>query len=461
MAQTVHQSRKRVSFSNAFFLYAGSVLVSSLLFSFLLFFVHRLAGTDDVVFPEQIAPYESIQAWTAYRYAHWSGRIFPEIFVYIFSTAPLILWKLATFLVYVTTSFSLYALYKLWPPTVSRRRDLTIFTVVLCFPFVLNPGVLFHSTFWVTGSMNYFWVTPFLLTGFYPLAYFAIHKHMPSLAITVLALVCAIIAASSQEQAGAVLVAASFIFSLSSLLAKKVRKAMLYPLVFCSIILIAFLVQFLAPGNYVRIEAEVARWLPDLHSLSLGERALHSLRWTFDALINHIGILLASLCITLLALFIRKPTKDRSDTVFMVMLGGICAILLIKGFGTIHVLYEFYPTWKPALPSALASFILIPWSLALLIVAAAPSILYRSSRGYLISLLILACFGATLIVTFSPTVYISGLRTLFMPSLLLFIATLLGISELLAGYTSRLIVIASTAAIVAVNYFLLLFVFLK
>lgn len=450
-------------FSRRFLLYAVIVLGGAVFFSFLLFFVQRLAGTDDVIFPVQIAPYESVYDWVYYRYTNWSGRIFPEAFVYIFSTAPLILWKLATLLAYLATSFSLYAFYRLWRPLAHSKEKIAIIIVALGFPFLFDPGVLFHSSFWVTGSMNYFWIAPFVLIGLYPLMYFAVHNRAPSLILTIPALICASIGASSQEQGGAVMAAAALIITSYSLWNQraKLKLRTLYPLLFCTVILTAFLVQFLAPGNYVRIEAEIARWLPDLHSLSTGERIIHSLRWSLDAVINHMGLLLSGVSIALLALFIRKSQSDWLDKVFIVLLCGICAVLLIKGFGTIDVLYEFYPTWKPILPNALASFILIPWSLLLIVVAAAPSILYRNPRGYLISLLILACLASTLIVTLSPTVYISGPRTLFMPSLLLFLAASLLTYELVISRKSRFVIMTSILTIAAVNYFLVLFAFLR
>lgn len=463
MTSMVRKALRDVFSSRHFLLYAAILFVGAILFSFLLFFVQRLAGTDDVIFPIQIAPYDTVRDWISYRYTNWSGRIFPEVFVYIFSTAPLIIWKILTLLAYIVTSFSFYALYKLWRPAAHHKEKAAILIVALGFPFLLDPGVLFHSSFWVTGSMNYFWIAPFVLVGLYPLVHFASRNHAPSPIITLLGLSCAAIGASSQEQGGAVMVAVSLTLTIYVLWRNgiKQKKTILYLLLFFAVILAGFLVQFLAPGNYVRIEAEIARWLPDLHSLSIGERAVHSLRWTLDAIINHMGILLSGACIALLALFIRKTTTDWLDKVFMLLLCAICAVLLIKGFGTIDVLYEFYPTWKPVLPNALASFILIPWSLLLLLVAIAPSILYRNPRGYLISLLILACFAATLIVTLSPTVYISGPRTLFMPSLLLFLAASLLTYELVISRKSRFVIITGVLAIAAVNYFLVLFAFLK
>ena len=462
MAPVLRKVKNTLSSKYLLFL-AGVFLIGSILFSFLLFFVQRLAGTDDVIFPEQIAPYDTVRDWIVYRYTNWSGRIFPEVFVYIFSTAPLIQWKLLTLLAYLVTSFSLYAFYRLWRPDALDKERLAVIIIALGFPFLLDPGVLFHSSFWVTGSMNYFWIAPFVLIGLYPVAHFAVRNKAPTFWITLPGLIAAAIGASSQEQGGAVMTAAALILTIYSLWINraKLTKSFLYPLLFCVIILSAFLVQFLAPGNYVRIEAEIARWLPDLHSLSLGERIIHSLRWTLDAVINHMGILLAGVSAALLTLFIRKTNGDWLDKAFTFLLCGICTVLLIKGFGTINVLYEFYPTWKPVLPNSLASFILIPWTLLLLVIAIAPSVLYRNPRGYLVSLIIFACFAATLIVTLSPTVYISGPRTLFMPSLLLFLAASLLAYELLTNRKNRLIIIAGTLTVIIINYFLVLFAFLK
>ncbi|MDB5161609.1 MAG: hypothetical protein JWM52_117, partial [Candidatus Saccharibacteria bacterium] len=67
----------------------GIYLLGIALFSILIHTVVRIAGSDDVVFQKQISPYATVFDWVNYRYHSWSGRIFAESFVYIFSPLPI------------------------------------------------------------------------------------------------------------------------------------------------------------------------------------------------------------------------------------------------------------------------------------------------------------------------------------------------------------------------------------
>lgn len=445
-------------------LLASILLAAVIFFGVLIMFVHRLSGTDDTVFPLQTAPYSSVFDWVDYRYHNWSGRLFAEAFVYLFSQVPTIFWKIVTLALYGLMGLTLYLYYRLFGNHSDNQRKYIMLTTAMALPFLIDPGVIFHSTFWITGSMNYFWIAAFGIIGFYPLAYLAVKHTTPKWYITLISSLSAIIAASSQEQIGAIMTLASAVFATYIIFTiwKHTKKIPLYPIIFFVIIAFCFSIQALAPGNSIRIEAEIIRWLPDFRAASLLERATYSVRWVLDALINHMGILLLGIWGILITLFTRKTKKDWLDYTFMLILSIAGTLLLIKGFGDIHVLYEFYPSWKPHIPSVLSSFIIIPWIVIVSLTLIAPSILYRQARGYLITLLMLAAVAATIIVTLSPTVYISGLRTLFMPSITLALTFFLLLSTLLNTYVkSRLIIMGSVLTIAAVNYFLVLFAFLR
>jgi hypothetical protein len=60
--------------------------------------VQRAVGTDDVHFAKNINPFDTVWEWVAHRYDTWSGRLFPEVWLYFYTTAPLDAWRLTTLL---------------------------------------------------------------------------------------------------------------------------------------------------------------------------------------------------------------------------------------------------------------------------------------------------------------------------------------------------------------------------
>ncbi|MFZ3009923.1 MAG: DUF6056 family protein [Candidatus Microsaccharimonas sp.] len=404
--------------------------IGILLFAFLIALNQRIPGSDDTVFQAQILPYHSVFEWVSYRYQTWSGRIFSEAGVYIFSSAPLILWKLVSVTMYALFVCTLFGFYKLSQQKTTLKQDSFLLIIFLALPFLIDKSVLAEGGVWVTGSIVYFWMVTLGMIAFYPVAYYLTKLRRPHWVVSSLGLVAGIIAASSQEQVGAVLIVLTLAFTVWLYVTKKIIPR--YLIIYGIVIAGSMAVSILAPGNSARLDAELITWLPDLTSTPIPERIIYGYRWLLNAFINHSGFLLAGIWAVLAILFQTKLKKDTFDTIFAIVLAVASIVLVAKGFDATSYLFNFYSVWNEKPPSTLSSLNLIPWGILLIVTVVAPIILFRKKAfGYLLSILIIASFSSALILLLSPTMYASLWRAFFVPSVLLLIVLSLLLGKLL------------------------------
>jgi len=412
--------------------------VGVLAFALLIFVNHRIIGSDDTVFPVQILPFHTVFDWIQYRYTTWSGRIFSEGFVYLFSPAPFIYWQLVMIAMYGIFSAMIFTYYRLFTTKRTPVKDYLMLAVALCLPFLVDRAVLQDSTIWMTGSIVYFWMTALALIAFYPIAYYIRLKKRPSWPITAAGVLSSIIAASSQEQVGVALCALSFTFIVYSFISglKQGEKVIpWYAIILFAITVLAFAVSYLAPGNDARLHLELAQWLPDLYTTPIAERALYSYRWILEALINHSGYLLVASWLLMIGLFFAKIKKGIIDHLVMLCLLVMSILMLTKGTDITIFWFEFYASWKPADTNALVALNVMPWGIGLFVTVIAPLLLFKKKPiGALLTTLYSSAFATAAIMVLSPTMYASGWRTIFVPSVMLIFITYILLDKILDAY---------------------------
>lgn len=411
----------------------GIYILGIILFAVLLKLAARLIGSDDIAFQEQIKPYPNLISWLDYRYHTWSGRIFAESFVYIFSPLPLYLWKIVELAIYSLGIFFLYMYYLLFAKKRNNTTDYVMMLLALLVPATMDSGVLFQGAFWVTGSMNYLWIAVFGIIALYPIVYFMIRNTKPHWASTVAGLVSALIAASSQEQVGLIVGALAIIFTLYTAYQRKkttsitrfIKSISPYQASFSAIILSSLIFAITSPGNKARVKAETITWQPDFYAVPVVNHIEYAVRWMVDAVINHSGFLLILTWTLLVVLLCLKKKRDWLDYTAIGILSAAATTAIAKGYDVISPLVTFYPTWQPDIPHyGISLAILGAWIIILIVTILAPLILYRKSiHGALLSLLFMGFLCSVAIITLSPTMYVSGLRTLFVPTILLIFLT--------------------------------------
>lgn len=395
----------------------GSVFLAGVaIFGWLVSYIFRAgAGDDDSLFV-QLVQGHSLFDYVVWRYMTWSGRIFPEISIYIFAHAAIEWWRLANVLIYAALTFTLYKYYLICTTNRSRSRDVIAMVLIQAVPLSMSIGTFVDASLWVTGSMNYLWPLTLGVIAFYPLLKLSAGKTVTKLHLIV-GLLLGMVAAASQEQIGIVLGAASFCLLVYYLL-KKNHKKTIVSAAYLFTYIIGFTVSYLAPGNTARAAKEVAQRIPDFHSINLIDKIEYSLRWFLDASINHTGILLVLVWVLLFCLIYKLAVSNKLRIILLVIIGSAIVFYLARPY--VGQVFEFYAEWGVESFTRLSRIICLYWIVVLSATVAAPLIVFRrKNKGLVISGLILLALLSLAVMVASPTMYASGLRVLYVSAYIL------------------------------------------
>jgi hypothetical protein len=400
---------------------AIAVIVAA--YAYLLREVHRVPGTDDFAFAKNIEPFDSLIAWVSHRYETWSGRLLPEVWLYLYTTAPLNLWRLTTLILVAAFVATLVAYSRLLRPRTGPAADASAALLAGALLFLMDAGVLRGGFTWVTGSMNYFWLVPFALVGFYPFAHYAARGRLPHPVVTVAAGVSAAVAACSAEQVGAVLVVLMVVVTIDrAVSARREGVPLAGPMVLAGISLAAvaaFLVLMLAPGNSKRSIRDAELWLPDFFTTPGPERFEYAVRFVTDGLANHTGLALPLVWALVTLILVRRRTRDGLSLAALgVSLTGL-ALTAIRPLESGVVFFDLHAVWKSVPQEPVPALVLMLWIAVLLATAFLPLAVLRNRMGGFLTLLILGAYASLAAISLSASMYASGPRVMFVPTMFL------------------------------------------
>lgn len=389
-----------------------------------LWFVIR-GGGDDTNFVTTAHQY-NLMEFVVMRYLTWSSRIFSEMMIWIFAHLDLIYWKIVDLLLYLLQSFMLYQYYLLFARKYDQpceKSDPVALIACLVIPFSMDFLALKDAVFWVTGAMNYLWPAALGLAGFYlPLRYTltgstGFQSKLGSIAAQIgsyLLLLCGLV---SSEQMGAIFVAFYLLFNLYYVLQnKRVSVYLLWQVVFAIII---YLLIIKAPGVAERTVAETQNYIPDFQTVALSLKLNYSARWFFDAIINQMGMLLPTVWVLLCVYIFKTEKKFGLIDIFSLLCIFLGFVAFLLKDSTTAFLFDFQASWGiPAfgvtsyLPMLFWMIVLLSTIVELIRIGCS----FYEKMAYLFVSLGIACSIA--VIVFSPTMYASGDRTKYIPSIL-------------------------------------------
>lgn len=393
---------------------------------------------DDIWFAAKTVEF-SLFDWIIYRWSSWSSRVFPEMMLWLLAPRPAI-WALLNTVAYMVGTVYLFKFYRSIRTVNNHKTDIAAFTASCAFVWLLSQGVATESVFWLTGSVNYFWVgTLFLIAIYLPCAIFLRRKI--SAAQTVVSSAASITTVLSHEQFGFIL-ALIYLAVLAWYLYQKNRskKVAVLLAVMTVLLSIGVLCVVRASGNVLRIQQEINSWLPDMLTVPTAVRAESSIRWFMDIIINHTGASLSIVWCLLCIMLWRLHKK-----VLAIMLGGFASVFLLAKTIMLDVelmmllrkvrfggIVNFHASWRYV--GGFTQWIpVIFWLCALVLTVAAIAVVFDTSYRQKAAMCIAGCFlavTATAMLWVSPTMYASGYRVVYVASLLLMLVVLLLIDRL-------------------------------
>jgi len=348
--------------------------------------------------------------WLKFRYNNWSSRIIIEGIMILILRMPFIVWKLLTGICLSVLLWSLYYIF------FSKEKTPVIW--VFCALIILcNFYSLSSSAGWVATTLNYVYPVSALFLSFVPIKMIENGKKLNKMAYLIL--IPIILFALNQELFAVIMLIVGIIYLIQSFVQK--RKEIYY--YFITILAIASIIFALTcPGNSSRFVREVNTWYPSFNELPFIQKPFIGIVTLFDYIIVRepwIFFISSGIIVFLLYFNEREKLLKRLCSLIPFVCGFIAFIItrfprniiaelhkkfVVDGrFGGL-IQGDTYNSIKQWLLLIFICIILLMFLLNLLFI-------FKRKNIYLIFLVIFSGIISQMIMSFSPTIYASSIRT--------------------------------------------------
>ena len=394
-----------------------------ILFFALMLIMHLVMGVngDDIKYAKVLSN-QALADYINYRYHNWSSRLVIESVLVVLVRQNMIIWEILDCVLY---TFAAYYTIKIF-----NHKDSKHIAFLGVLLFLMYPFHEMASAGWIATTLNYLWCFSFAMISSIPLINLLYDKKtsIPVYIVSILALIFAV----NQEQSCALIFGLNFIFLANNLI--KGEKLNKYN-VFVVLVSFASLVFILTcPGNSIRYAAEVSYWYPQFANYGILEKIYLGIIPTFALLLEEkILFPLFYLILTLAALTKVKNKYVKYilylNLVFILFLVVFKTFLDISTLGTalnsatisrltapFGTVVNLIPPLKNALLvmgyETISQINLLTIFIAIYLLIGSCLMLVKVFGGFEALILFLAGFMSKFITAFSPTVFVSGPRTM-------------------------------------------------
>lgn len=343
------------------------------------------------------------------RYSTWSSRVIIEFTLCLVLKTSKYMWILLEALMVTLVG---YSISKIFTKENNRENNIMLITMILIYPYTIM-----HQTGWASTTINYMWPLATCLFALIPIKKLWYKEKVSFWEYPLYT--ASLLFAGNQEQTSAILVCFYLIFTtIMTIQDKKVKP---YMIVQSAIAIASIIFILTCPGNYIRQQDEMRRFI-DFGMLTFLDKFVLGFTATFGEIIANQDIVY-TLLTSLLAIYVFTNYKEKLyravvlvPVISILSLGHLSPIT----FGMFPELETFYKliTVKDVILTvencnnlyytipvlfAFANFICIGMSLLLL------------SKKYSHNLPVLIYFAglaSRIIIAFSPTVFVSKTRTM-------------------------------------------------
>ncbi|MDF7663240.1 DUF6056 family protein [Bifidobacterium sp. ESL0763] len=376
------------------------------------------AQDDDAVYTKQLLHMNGIQ-WLGERYRTWSGRAFSEVAGALFFPAPQMVWRI------VNAAFAVLLVYAI-TKIAFRRINIANVAFVCAAYWLIAPKILLDSTFWMTGSFVYLWPAALAVFSCIVLDN-AVRGEKTK--YWFLYVVAALFASTGGEQVGPCIVgfsAVAVIYLLAT--THKLRKE---PFAVLIVSVIGVLFELTSPGEQARSGLETKHWYPEYKTLPLWEKITRGMTWQFSSVANDMFLLLTCIIVALVLAVVMRQKAGHQDgqlvkeaakttsldyALMAILIGQLLVVAAEPKMRLGSVLFNFIGFGSAG--SALAKIVpYLFWTV--LFVCLIVLLLRFVDQKYTVLFIVLASVCAEMIMYFSPTIYASGARPLYLSSIMM------------------------------------------
>lgn len=362
------------------------------------------------------------------RYLTWSGRFFIEG-IMVETIGHPFFWKL--FIPFCTVLMA----YAIWSATLRKSLSFCFgIPLVLVLMLLVPHGAIEQSVYWVTGFYNYLFPFSF---AFFAVSVF-IRQAKTGQAGRILSL-AALPAACSAEQSALFLLICTGVYWLFT------RSDIFYCRMYFLVAGVFSTLVLVAPGNGRRYFAEMAHWFPEFSQFTLGQKFSFALDRIHDEWGNQNNFIL------LLALVLAIITVNglkRSGTVQDALATGFCSLSAVLVVSHFVNLGDIFTVLRAERSLADLSWVYLNSYMALFIMLGTiASLLWCAlsiKDGVIAFTALLAGIFITLLLGFSPVIYISSNRILFLMDMTLVIYACCLLQNIMLHMRDRFLLNAKT-----------------
>lgn len=343
------------------------------------------------------------------RYFSWSSRVIIEFILCLTLKTSKYLWILLEALMVTLVG---YSISKLFVKDNKKENHIMLVSMILIYPYTIM-----HQAGWAATTINYMWPLATCLFALIPIKKIWYGEKIrlweyPLYSISLLF-------AGNHEQASSILVCTYVLFTIIMIVRdKKVKPYMIVQsvLAICSIIFI-----LTCPGNYVRQQEEMRRFI-DFGMLTFLDKFVLGFTSTFGQILANQNIVY-TLLTSLLAIYVFSNYKEKLyrvisliPVVSMLVFGHFSSITF-DIFPNLEIFYELLTTKDVLLTVANCNklyytFPIIFTFINFICIGMSLLLLTKKCKNNIAVLIYLAGLASRIIMGFSPTVFVSKTRTM-------------------------------------------------
>lgn len=382
---------------------------------------------DDKTFLDNVAG-NTIISYVGPRYLNWTSRFIIEYTLCGVLKISKYMWILVEALMVTLAGYSISKIF------IKENKEEN--NLMLLFMILMYPLDVMNSAGWAATTVNYMWPMATCLFALIPIRKIWDGEKVKPFQFPLYML--AMIFAGNQEQTCCILVGCYILFSIFMIIKnKKIHPFM----VIQTILAIASLVFILTcPGNYIRNGLEVNENFKDFGMLTFLDKIQLGFTSTMGIIIKK-GDLTFGLLSLIIVVYIFSNYKNRLYRIVAVIpFLSICLLCYTKGI--INNIFPFFGSFRTLVTEErlmltaansnnltnVVPIVLSYINFACIILSL--MLIFRNLKNNIALLVFLVGFASRLIMGFSPTVFVSGQRTMIFFDFAMIIASILIWQEL-------------------------------
>lgn len=374
---------------------------------------------DDLVYQDAWKKV-SMFSWCKEFYLHWGGRVPLQFLDIVFLNLPMKCWKICNIALILMVMYYLLKFIELYYDQLNDKQKVVILTIA-CILFSQIPSdIADASIYWITGSFNYLWPFAFLMPALYPFFIMTEKKEVKKWEWA-LAWIGTFFACYAEQTAAIFVCISIFAIGYSKWQREQIKYSQSALFVFG---LLNAGIQYAAPGNHVRFQAELLKWYPDFDMYGLFDRIIFGMIHCIHLLFSQ-GWIFLILCVLILGI----QTIHRTTTEQIFYGAFLMLTFLIREYA---IRLNDAPVWdlyNKKLMLELAGYLFWMFWMVWFILRFSQA----KSGKLVIGLLFLAVFATGVVMGMSPTIYASGSRVFLSTFLLLVLVMSLVASEVMSS----------------------------